>query len=815
MEAIAINLRYAVRRLLKSPMFTLVAIVSLGLGIGANTAIFSLADAVILRRLPFEDPESLVDIYVNVAGFSHGPLSFPDEEDLARDGRGVFSAVGGSQISLLQTDTDDGVETLPAEAVTGSYFPMTGVHAVVGRLITEEDHVSRGAHRVAVLGWGYWQRRFAGDAGVVGSEIRLAGRPYTIVGVVPRDYVGQIRGFTPDLYVPILQYDELLPGSGVLDGRGNHGFFTKGRLEPGVTLAEAQGVLDRFAASFKQTYPDSWASDYEFNLVPTKDVIVNPMVDRVLLPAAGMVLVVVGLVLLIACANLASFLLARAADRRKEIAVRLALGASRRSLAAQLLTETLLLSLLGGGLGIVIAVWSLHALLSADLPLPFPITLDATLDGRVLVYTLAVSLAAGLFLGLAPAIQGTNPAIAPTLRDETAGGGRGKGTALRNALVVAQVAVCVVLLTGAGLFMRSLNASTGIDVGFGHDPAGMVQLLTPSDRYTDEQARVYYRELEDRIAALPGVRSVGITGNLHLNALNTVNERVQVDAVEPPPGQEYHIIDYTVVDEGFLDAVGLRLLEGRNFDATDVPDGQPVVLVNQAFARKFFPGGEAVGGTVRVHDEDRTVVGVVATAKIRNLAEEPRPFVYGNLHQDFNSFATIVARTTGDEEGTALSMLEAARELDPEIMVFRSETMSRHLAVMLLPRQLGAIVVSLFSALALALACIGLYGLVSFAVARRAHEVGIRLSLGADARQVVWMLTGGGMRLVLIGGALGLVVSALAAQLLGRLLYGVQALDPVTFVGVPLLLAAVAFVASWIPARRASRVDPVTALRSE
>jgi putative ABC transport system permease protein len=810
------NIRYAVRRLLKSPFFTLVALLSLGLGIGANTAIFSLTNAIVLRDLPFEDPGSLVDVYVNMAGFTHSPLSVPDEEDLARDATEVFSAVGGSQIMPLQVDSDDdGVEVVPAEAISGSYFPMTGVRPHLGRLISEEDQVARGAHRVAVLGYGYWQRRFGGDPGVVGQEIRVAGRPYTVIGVVPRDYVGQIRGFTPSVYVPILQHEELVPGSRTLDARGDHGFFSKARLQPGVSMAEAQAVLDRFAASFKQDYPDEWLPDAHFTLVPTADVIVNPMIDRVVLPAVGMLLVVVGLVLLIACANLASFLLARATDRRKEVAVRLALGAPRRALVGQLLTETMILSLLGGAFGVVIAQWSLRTLMAADLPLPFPIELDVGLDARVLGFTLLVSIGAGLLFGLAPALQGTNPAVASTLRDESAGGGKGRGAALRRGLVVAQVSVCVVLLTGAGLFLRSLNASRGIDPGFGASPAGLMDVTLPSSRQGDDEIRVFYRELRDRIAAQPGVQAVGMTDNLHLNQLNTRQTRIDVDGVEPPPGQDFHLVDHAEIDEGFLDAVGIRLLEGRNFEVTDAPGSAPVVMVNQEFSRRFFPDGGAVGRTVRVDGEERTVVGVVSTAKIRNLGEEPRAFVYGNLDQEITNSVTIAARATGDDGALSLAMVEAARALEPEIMISKSYTMERHLEVVLLARRLGALVVSGFAVLALILACIGLYGVVSYAVARRAREVGIRLSLGANAGEVVWMLTGEGMRLVLLGGLVGLVISALAAQLLSRLLYGVTALDPATFVGVPFLLVAVAFAAAWIPARRASRVDPVTALRAD
>ncbi len=822
MDGMWMNVRYAVRRLLRSPLFTLVAILSLALGIGANTAIFSVVNAVVLRDLPYTDPSTLVDVYQSMQGFSHGPLSYPDERDLARDAADVFSGVAGSQIALVQADTDEGVEMLPAEGVSGAYFPMTGVRPMVGRLFTDQDEVAAGAHPVVVLSYGYWQRRYGGDPGVVGRAIRLAGQDYTIVGVVQQEYTGQIRGIGPEIYFPILMAEALQQGKGVVDGRASHGFFTKARLAPGVTIERARAALAALTAAYKERYPEEWGPIEGFVLVPTADVIMNPMIDRVLVPAIAMVMAVVGLVLLIACANLASFLLARAADRRREIAVRMALGARRRSLVVQLLTETTLLSLVGGGAGILLASWSLGALMAADLPLPFPIALDLSVDGHVLAFTTVVSLVAGVLFGLAPALQSTNADVSSTLRDESTGGGRGRGTSLRNTLVVAQVAVCVVLLTSAGLFLRSLNASRKVDPGFGHDAAGVLTIGVPEARYSEEEARLFLEELEGRIASLEGVQAVGLTGNLHLNTLNTSFARVNVDGVEPPPGQEYNAVDYARADEGFFDAAGIPLLEGRNFAPTDEQGGEEAVIVNEAFARRFFPDAptgnavrNALGKVVHLSESDARIVGVVATAKIRQLGEEPRPFLYRNQRQAFGRDVTLVARTSADAERTSRDMLQAARALDPEILVSERTTMARHLAVMLLPRRLGALVVAGFAFLALALACIGLYGLVSYAVARRAREVGIRLSLGASAGTVVWMLAGGGMRLVALGGVIGLAAAAALAQLLSRLLFGVPALDPITFVGVPLVLGCVAFLAAWIPARKASRVHPAEALRAE
>lgn len=816
LETAWMNLRYSARRLARSPFFTGIAVLSLGLGIGANTAVFSLVNAIVLRDPPYQDPQGLVDVYYRTPGFTHGVLSYPDFRDLTLASTDVFSGWAGSQLTLVQTDAEEGVRMLAAEAVSGGYFDVLGIRPLVGRLLGPEDDVAPGAHPVVVLSYGYWERRFASDPDAVGKELRLGGRPYTVVGVAPREYTGIIRGLEPELYVPLMMYEALLPGSNTFEERRNHSLFAKARLLPSAGIVQAEGMLDRATADFRDRYPEVWTESDALVALPTTDVIMNPMIDRVLVPAAGMIMGVVGLVLIIACANLASFLLARAADRRREIAVRLALGAGRARLVGQLLTEAVVLAALGGGAGIAVAVGSLRLLLAADLPLPLPITVDASLDGTVLAFTVSVSVLAGLFFGLAPSVQATEPDVSSTLRDEAAASGRGRGARLRDALVVAQVAVSVVLLVAAGLFLRSLDASRRIDPGFGDRPAGIVELVLPAERYPGSEARAFLDRLEERIAALPGVRSVGATNNMHLDPTNTTTSEFVVDGVAPPEGQDFHSVDYARIDEGYPDAAGLRLVEGRGFTRADGSDSEPVVIVNDAFVKRFFPDGDVLGRSIRqVEGGEVTIVGVMATARIRQLGEAPRPFVYGNLRQVRPTFVTLVASTSGDPERTALSMFEEARSLDPEIMVYSTETMERHLAVMLLPRRLGAIVVSVFAVLALVLATIGLYGIVSHAVSSRVREVGIRLSLGAGAGGIVWMLTRAGIRLVAIGGTIGLIASTLVTRLLGRLLYGVPPLDPVTFLGVPVLFAVVATVASWAPAYRATRVDPVDALRSE
>lgn len=816
MDALWINIRYAFRRLARSPMFTMVAVLSLGLGIGANTAMFSLVNATIIREVPYERPDELVDFYIGSEGFSHGTLSYPDYVDLVDATRELFTEIGGAQLAFIQGDTDSGVEGLLAEAVTGSYFGVLGIQPVLGRLFGEQDDIERGAHPVVVLSYDYWQTRLAGDPDVVGTDLRLSGRPYTVVGVVPEDFMGTLRGLEPAVFVPIKMVDEIQGSSAnTMEARGNQSFFGRARLDDGATIEQARIVGDRLSQTLRERHPENWTADKAFVFEATADVIMNPMIDRFIRPAAGMVMVVVGMVLLIACANLASFLLARAADRRKEIAVRLAMGARRRTLVGQLLTETVLLSGIGGALGVLIAGRSLDALVRADLPLPLPITLDLSLDGTVLTFSILLSIGAGVLFGLAPALQSTNPDVAPTLRDESAGGGRARGAALRNMLVVGQVSISVVLLIAAGLFLRSLDASRQVDPGFGVGPTGVMHITLPADRYSTEETFAFLDELGRRLRALPQVEAAGMIDNLHMNQLSTQNERVRVEGIDPPPGQDFHLIDYALIDEHFLETLGIEVVAGRGVSEADMADTEPVAVVSEEFVRRFFPGSDGVGRSVFLDDEEHRVVGVTADHKVRRLGEDPRPFLYRPHRQARSNFFFVAARTSGDDEAMALQMIREARSLDPDVMIAQSITLERHLATMLLGRELGALFIGGFAALALLLASIGLYGVVSYAVARRTREVGIRLSLGADAGSVVRMLTGSGMKLVGLGGAIGLLLAAALAQLLARLLYGVPALDVVTFVTVPVVLGLVALLASWVPARRVTRIDPVGALRSE
>lgn len=816
MQQITQDLRIALRRLVKRPGFTLVAILSIAIGIGANTAIFSLVNAIVFRKAPLERPGELVDIYKAQDGFDFGTMSFPDLRDLEREHGDAFAGIAGFRLALAQVDAGGTFEAIPGELVTGNYFSLLGLRPAYGRPLLPSDDVAPGAHPVVVLSYDYWQRRYAGDPKVVGSEIRINAQPYTIVGIAPEAYRGAMRIIAPAFYASRMMVSQLQPsGTDELEARQNQSVFAIGRLKPGTTTAQATSVLERIAATLRTQYPNQWKSDNRFPMIASTKVIVNPMIDRVIVPAAALMMAVVGMVLLIACANLASFLLAQAADRRREVAVRLALGAGRSRLVRQFLTETLLLAVIGGGAGIALAAILLRALVSANLPIPIPIALDLSFDPMVLGFSIAVTLIAGLAFGLAPALQATRPDIAGTIKDESTGGARSGNVSLRGSLVVVQVAVSLVLLVGSALFLRSFKARLAIDPGFGSAPAAVVQLQEPTANRTADQSFNFYTQLRNQMAALPGVTAVGMIDDLQLNALDNQSTDVVIPGVDPPPEHDAWSIDWARVSEGYFDAAALKLVAGRQFGSQDTPDGDQVVIVSEAFVKKFWPGQSGLGNTLRVRGKEMTVVGIAADAKFKTLGEDPIPYLYRPFNQNPGTGMTIVARTLANPEALIPQVVSAARTLDPDVVVMFTKTMERHLAESLLPHRLGAWVISAFGTIALLLASIGLFGVVSYAVSTRSREVGIRMAMGADVRQVVRLMMGGGMRLVAIGAVVGLALSAAAAKVLSGVLYGVNASDPMPFLVAPLVLLAVAVVAAWIPARRVTRINPVLAIRGD
>lgn len=810
------DLFYAVRRLVRAPGFTLVAVLSLALGIGANTAMFSVVNAVLLRQIPVERPRELVEVYTSESdGYPYSTSSYPDFREM-RGLTDVFEGVVGTRTFLARVERGDEPVMAFGEMVSWDYFQVLGVPMHLGRSFLPEEDATPGTHPVTILGYRTWVSDFGADPGVVGRTVRLNGSPYTVVGVAPEAFTGSMPVLVTGFYAPLMMTNHLMGSltNDQLDHRGSRSMFVKARLRAGVTVEQANVALASLAAGLAEAHP-RYNEARTMTALPSGDVALHPLVDRALKPVAALLLAVVGLVLLIACANLASFLLARAEDRRKEIAVRLALGAGRGALVRQLLTETTLLAVLGGAAGVVLADWTLGILMAFKPPLPIPVDLDVSLDRNVLFFTAAVSLLAGVFFGLAPALQATNPDVAPTLKDEAGRTGKPGRFNLRNGLVVVQVAFSFVLLIGAGLFVRSLQKAQLIDPGFYTGAGALVWPMVELSGYETEEAQLDFAvRATERLLAHPLIEEVAITDRIPLGAgVQTRGYRLPDVPSDSPDGRTD--VDNASVSPSYFEVMEVPILRGRAFTRED-EEGERVVVVSQAFADRFYPGRDVLGMVFDAEsDEPKRIVGIAADSKVRTLGEDPRPYVYEMASQSGGFSSQYVVRG----QGSSMQVLAAAQqvfdELDPDLVYFERKTMEEHLGLMLFPPRMAALLLAVFGGLALVLSAVGIYGVVSYAVARRTRELGIRMSLGATARDVVAMAVGGGMRLVAVGGTLGIVMAAAVTWSISGFLYGVGPTDLATFAAIPLLLTGVALVAAFVPARRASAVDPVTALRSE
>ncbi len=823
-DALYRDLRFALRRMAKSPGFTSIAILSLALGIGANTAIFSLVNALLLSGVPMRAPQELVEVYTSEEsrpdepGYPYSVSAYPDMVDL-RDQTDVFAGVAGYEAFFSRLETDATTEPIWGECVSWNLFSLLGIEPGVGRFFVHEEGQTPGTHPVAVLGYNFWQKRYGGDPNIVNQSIRLGGQQYTVVGIAPETVPGfTAPGFAMDMFVPMMMSDALnFEGtSNHLTERTSHSTFIKARLAPGVSVDQARAAIATLSARQREAFPDSWEGR-EFNLLPTAEVAIHPLVDPYLKAVALMLLTVVGLVLLVACTNLAGFLLARASDRKKEIALRLAMGATRWALIRQLLTETVLLSVLGGTAGLVVAGWVLQALMAFQPPIPIPINLDVGLDGTVLLFTMGIAGAAGLFFGLVPALQSTKPDLAPTLKDESGGtSGRQKRFSLRNVLVVTQVAISMVLLLGAGLFLRSLQSAQDIDLGFTLREGGIVWLMSFGNDMEGEQFANLAQTVEERVNAIPGVEKVALAEILPLG-ISFQTRNWDIPGIEPPAGEDHHEVAYNLVSDTYFETMGIPITSGRSFDKDDRLGSESVAIISETAAREYWPGESPIGREVITPADEQAyrIVGVAKDTKVWTLGEDYRSYIYLSMEQEQGGLAQIVATGSIPEAQIVSELRRVAREVDPRIVIMESKTVSEHLSIALFPPRMAAILLGVFGALALILACTGLYGTVAFSVSRRTREMGIRLSLGADTKEVITMVLKGAMSLVAVGTAIGIVLSLGLAQAIRGFLYGVGALDPVTFLGVPFILAAVALVAAYVPARRASRVNPVQALKSQ
>ncbi len=812
------DLRFAGRQMMARPLLSALAIVSLALGIGVNSSIFSIVNAFLLRDLPAADPERLVAVYTSAPsdGFRYSTSSLPDYRDL-REQNDVLVDLAANSVFIGTLDTQEGTELLLGEVVSGNFFAVLGLQPTVGRDFLPEEDETAGSHPVVMLGHGFWQQRWGGDPQVVGRSLKLNGKSLTIVGVTPPELSGTFPGFEANFWLPMQMYDTLSEYK-ALEVRDFRSFFLTGRLRDGISIDQAQAQLGSIATRLAADHPES-NEGREVTVVRKREVTINPEFDASIFGVAGLLMAIVALVLLIASSNIANLLLARANDRRKEISIRLAVGASRGRLMRQLLTESLLLALVGGALGLLFALATTRFLVGFKPPLPVPLSLDLGLDLRVFLFTLALAVATGVLCGLAPAIQASKPDLVTTLKDGSATLGRGYGKlGARNLLVVSQVVVSTVLLIGAALFLRSLGNAQSVDPGFSLRNGVVADFsLGLGTRYSEEEGRNFLRQLVERVGALPGVRSTAVAGHLPLG-VKVISEPVQIDGQPAAKDSDRPKVDLVQVGPGYFATLGiLPLVEGREFKWHDDRDAPGVVIVNATAARRFWPEDSAIGQRLRIGDggERLEVVGVTRDGKYRTLGEEPRAFVYRPYLQDYSSSMALVVDSAVDEQEALHAVRRELEAMDPNLPIFEIKTMSQHLGIMLFPARIGAWLLVAFGLLGLVLASVGLYGVVAYSVSKRTREVGIRMAIGANRWQILLLVVREGMVLVAVGMALGIGCALMGSRLLTTLLYGIGANDPLTFLGVPSLLAAVALLANLLPARRATRVDPMVALRYE
>jgi predicted permease len=820
MDTLLYDLRHAARKLAKSPGFTAVAVLSLGLGIGANATIFSFLNAIFLRPLPVEDPDRVVAVFTSdFSGPLYGGSSYPDYLDF-RTKTDAFAGLAAYTVAPMSLSEGSQTDRVFGELVTANYFAVAGLQASRGRTFRPAEDESPAATPALVVSDGFWRRRFAADPAVVGKGVTLNGHPFTVVGIAPPGFTGMMRGLAVDVWVPMTMAGAI-PSSDRLDGRGNRFLFLLGRLKPGVTAEAAQARLAVLAAGLQRTYPDNWTDVKEkcrvITVVPESRARLFPAVRGAVLGFLGLLLSVVGLVLLMACTNVAGLLLARATARRREIAVRLSLGASRGRIIRQLLTESLVLSLLAAILGIVVASWATDLLVALRPPVPIPVALDLRLDLRVLGFTLLVSILTGLVFGLAPALQASRPELLPALKDGSAAGERAASRwSPRRVLVVAQMAMSLVLLMGAALFLQSLGNAHRIDLGFDRANLLLLSLDVRLNGYDEPRGRLLYEQLLERAKGLPAVRSASLATEVPLG-LGGTRRGIWVEGYEARSGEDMGVHTNTVGPDYFR-TMGIRLVRGRDFAASDTGGRPGVVVVNEAFARRYWPDQDPIGRHVRLGDASGApaqVVGVVQDGKYVTLGEDPKPFFYVPFLQRYESGATLHVRTAGDPRGLAEAMRREVRALDPSLPVFDEKTMTDHLGVSLLPARLAASVLGLFGVVASILAAVGIYGVMDQAVRQRTRELGVRVALGARPADLLSMVLGQSMRVAVAGLAIGLLAALGLSRLVASLLYGIGATDPATFVAIPALLAAVAMLASYVPARWAMKVDPMVALRHE
>ena len=821
------DLRYAARTLRNSPGFTIIAIVTLGLGMAVNTTVFSVINGLLLRPLPVPHPDQIAVLALQQAGTPGVQrFSYPDYQDIRQQTEG-FSEIFGYRATLAGLTVDGKGDHCVLSRVTSNYFSALGIQPAAGRLILPTEGQAPGADPVLVLGYSFWQKRFGGDRGVIGKQVALNGHSVTIVGVTPKGFRGLYAIVDMDGYVP---FSASISSKGFDENedsvqsswthRGDRSINLLGRLKPGVSLKEAQAPLNVVAQRLAEQHPET-DKGISIQAYPEKLARPDPDPDNTLPAVAGAFTVLAALVLLVACFNIANVLLVRAAVRQREMGIRAALGAGRGRLLRQHLTESLLLAFLGGGAGILLAVWAAGFLGALSLGTDLPIAFDFQPDFRVYLFALLAVLVTGVIVGIIPALRAARSDVNVVLRE----GGRGSSEGprrhlVRNTLVVAQLAGSLLLLVVAGLFVRSLSKAERMYLGY--DPDHVLDLTVDPEQisFTETQTREFYRQLNERISALPGVASVAQAFIVPMGVVSA-DDPIIVEGRPIEPGKQPPQVMYNPVTSGYFDTLRIQFQSGRRFTDADNEKAPSVAIINQAMAAKFWPDDNPMGkrfSTKGPKGPFTEVIGVVQTARYKNVIEDPPvPFFYVPMAQNYVAYRTIHVRTSVPPESLQRQIEAQVHELAPGIPISQVQTMTQALQGVngFFFFRFGAQLTSTMGLLGLVLAVVGVYSVVSYAAAQRTHEIGIRMALGADPRDILKMVLRQSVLIVAIGLGVGLAVAFAGTRVIADLIVGIKPTDPVTFVSVIVLLSTIALVACWIPARRATRVSPLTALRYE
>ncbi len=826
LESLLQDSRYGVRVLQKSPGFTAVAVLTLALGIGANTAIFSIVDSLLLRPLPVAQPSQLVVLtYQQKSGPLQNQLSYSNLQDIQNQATNVFSGVIASEVGLDSLAVNGKGERILTNYVTGNFFSMLGLKPALGRLILPSEGQVADADPVLVLSYSYWQSRFGGDPGVVHEKVSINGHPFTIIGVAPRGFHGiqsilDVQGYIPFGMLAVSGRDP-----GFMTDRARNGAFAMARLQPGVALKQANVELAVIGQRLSAQYP-AVDDGMRFTAFPELRSRPDPESGSQIVQVGTIFLALTLLVLLLACVNVANILLVRASARQHEMAMRAALGASRSRLISQLLTESVLLALLGGAAGILLGIWAGGAVAGINLKTSIPIFLNFSFDWRVFAFSLSVALFAGVIVGIIPALRASRSDVNQVLRE----GGRGIASGkqrLRSALVVAQVGGSLALLVIAALFTRSLGAVQNTDFGFDPNHVMNFSMDTHHLDYTDDQAVVFYKNLLDRIRAMPGVQSASVAFAVPFGYMGTLGT-LTVEGYQPPPNQPAPQVNENMISPGYFQTMHIPILRGRDFNESDTKTSPRVAIINEAMAKQFWPHEDPIGRKFQSSSETTKsggivkqvpleVVGIAKDARFLNVAGAIDPYFFVPLTQDVPPLTTLQVRTSGAPESMVPAIESAVDSLAPGLPLFDVQTMDEALDTLngILLFQFGAALAGALGLLGMTLAVVGVYGVISYSASRRTHEIGIRMALGAQPGDILRMVLRQGIVIILAGVSIGLLLAFVVARSLGNVFVGVSPTDPVTYAGVSLLLMAVALIACWIPARRVMHVDPMVALRYE